>query len=121
MKVKRQMEYLDMACKLVSTLILSGHVEECKCEIYQKDTIEGPKFNACLYLRRHVLMMLNQSAINVSRSSAPDSRPVLTWVQAKIFNDIDDISLEAAEATIKDRYMHDAFFIPAFFDSDYYL
>ncbi len=106
-----------MTYKVVSTLILSGQSEECKCEIYQHDTVEGPKFNACLYLRRHVYMVRKKGPISVSRSDAPDSKPVPTWVQAKILNDIDDTSLEAAEATIKDRYMHEAFFIPAFFDS----
>lgn len=106
-----------MTYKVVSTLILSGHFEECKCEIYQHDTVEGPKFNACLYLRREVLMVLNKRAFNVSHFDAPDSKPVLTWVQARILKDIDDTSLEAAEATIKDRYMNEAFFLPAFFDS----
>ena len=49
-----------MTLKIVSTLILSGHSEECKCEIYQQDTAEGPKFNACLYVRREVLMVLKR-------------------------------------------------------------
>lgn len=106
-----------MTHKVVSTLILSGRTEECKCEIYQHDTDTGPKFNACLYLRRHVQMVLDRGPYSVRRSDAPDSKPVLTWVQARILNDIDDTSLEAAEATINKRYMHEAFFIPAFFDS----
>ncbi|MEQ4676791.1 hypothetical protein ABN063_19715 [Providencia vermicola] len=118
MNVKQQMEYLNMTFyRVVSTLILSGHFEECKCEIYQSDTDESPKFNACLYVRRHVLMELKKGAFSVSHSGTPNSKPVLTWVQARILNDINDTSLEAAEATIKDRYMHEAFFIPAFFDS----
>ncbi|MDN8601818.1 hypothetical protein Q0A17_20755 [Citrobacter sp. S2-9] len=106
-----------MTHKVVSTLILSGHSEECKCEIYQHDTVEGPKFNACLYIRRHVLMVLEERPFSVRHSDAPTSKPVLTWVQARILNDIDVTSLEAAEATIKDRYVHEPFFIPAFFDS----
>jgi len=117
MNVKRQKEYLDMTHKVVSTLILSGRSEECKCEIYQHDTVEGPKFNACLYLRRSVLMELKEGPFSVRHSDAPTSKPVLTWVQARILNDIDATTLEATEATIKDRYENESFFIPAFFDS----
>ena len=103
-----------MTLKIVSTLILSGHSEECKCEIYQQDTAEGPKFNACLYVRREVLMVLKAAPVSVSRFDAPTSKPVLTWVQARILNDINVTSLEDAEATIKHRFIHEAFLIPGF-------
>lgn len=106
-----------MTCKVVSTLILTGGREECRCEIYQHDTEEGPRFNACIYIRRNVLMMIKKPPVDVSRSDAPDSKPMLTWIQVRIINDINDTSLEAAETTIKERYKNEAFFIPPSIDS----
>lgn len=106
-----------MTYKVVSTLILTGRNEECKCEIYQYDTEEGPRFNACIYIRRNVLMMIKKTPVDLSRSGAPDSKPMPTWIQVRVLKDINDTSLESAETTIKERYKNEAFFIPTTIDS----
>lgn len=106
-----------MTTKLVSTLLLTGHREQCKCEIYQFNTDNGLGFSASVYLRRKVIMMLKEAAVSMRHSHAPDSRPQMTWVEARNINDIKGTSLEEVEAEMVYRYENESFFIPAFFDS----
>lgn len=106
-----------MGLKLVSTLIFSGRSEECKCEIYEDLNNNKKKFSASLSIRRKVFMRIKEGPMSVRRSSAPDHKLVNAWVIARVLHDIEDSTLESAEASLEQRYMHEAFFIPAFFDS----
>lgn len=106
-----------MGLKLVSTLIFSGRLEECKCEIYQCITNDTIKFSASLYIRRKVYMRIKEGPVSVRRTDTPAHKLVDAWVIARVLHDIEDSTLESAEASLEQRYMHEAFFIPAFFDS----
>lgn len=106
-----------MIYKLVSTLILTGQVEDCKCEIYHVDKEEGAKFIAIIYARRLVLMRLREMGASMGFDDTPTSKPVTTWIEVRILNDINDTTLEEAEASLKRRHRNEGSFIPAFFDS----
>lgn len=93
-----------MAYKLVSTILLSGYSEECKCEIYQHNTEEGSEFKAAIYLRREVIMMLKEGPVSMHGSNAPNSKSVKTWVQAKSKNGLNGTSLKEIEAEIEGIY-----------------
>ncbi len=61
-------------------------------------------------------MRLREMGVSMGSNDIPTSKPVPTWVQARILNDINDTTLEEAEASLKRRHSNEGSFIPAFFD-----
>lgn len=108
-----------MPYKLVSTILFSGSFEECKCEIYEKKTKEGPEFKAAIYLCREVIMMLKEGPVSMRSSDAPNSRPVKTWIQAKVINGLNGTSLKEIETEVEEVCDREISFITASLDSSY--